>query len=56
MRLEVRKLLYDACEAGRAVVAFVEGKTVSDYQGDLLLRSAVERQLLSSERHWLSLS
>lgn len=37
--------LADMLAAARAVVAFIEGKTLADYQADLLLRSAVERQV-----------
>lgn len=35
----------DMLAAARAVVAFVQGKTLGQYQSDLLLRSAVERQV-----------
>lgn len=45
MRLEARKLLIDAISAGRAVTQFVSGRNLDDYRADLLLRSAVERQL-----------
>ena len=45
MRLESKKYLYDIAEAAKLVAAFIAGKTYSDYQGDALLRSAVERQL-----------
>lgn len=44
MRVEAAKLLVDARNAGRAVLEFVKGKSLSDYRADLLLRSAVERQ------------
>ncbi|GIV02820.1 MAG: hypothetical protein KatS3mg015_1650 [Fimbriimonadales bacterium] len=45
MRVEAAKLLVDARNAGRAVLEFIEGKSLSDYRADLLLRSAVERQM-----------
>lgn len=37
--------LLDMLTAARAVSAFVAGRTWEDYQADLLLRSAVERQV-----------
>lgn len=40
-----RAYLWDMLTASRAVVAFVQGKTLDDYLGDLMLRSAVERQV-----------
>jgi uncharacterized protein with HEPN domain len=40
-----RVLLLDMLSASRAVVSFVQGRTWDDYQHDLLLRSAVERQV-----------
>ena len=39
------KLLVDIRKAGLAVLSFVQGKSLDDYAKDLLLRSAVERQL-----------
>jgi uncharacterized protein with HEPN domain len=44
MRRE-QALLWDICHAADAVAAFARGKTLEDYQGDQLLRAAVERQL-----------
>lgn len=37
--------LWDMLEASRAVLDFVRGRTFDDNEGDLLLRSAVERQI-----------
>jgi uncharacterized protein with HEPN domain len=37
--------LLDMLNAARAVQAFIAGRTFADYQADLLLRSAVERQI-----------
>lgn len=37
--------LVDMRVAGEAVMSFVQGKTREDYRRDLLLRSAVERQI-----------
>lgn len=37
--------LWDMLTAARAVQTFVQGRTIADYLGDLMLRSAVERQL-----------
>lgn len=36
--------LYDVLRAAKAVQQFVADKTLDDYRGDLMLRSAVERQ------------
>jgi uncharacterized protein with HEPN domain len=44
MRLESRKYLHDILQACEAIGQFVEGKRFADYNHDLLLRSAVERQ------------
>ena len=38
------KLLQDVVDAGEAIRSFVAGKDLADFQGDLLLRSGVERQ------------
>lgn len=45
MRNESAKLLWDASEAARAVRTFTDGVTKEQFFADLLLRSAVERQL-----------
>jgi len=37
--------LWDMLQACRNVVAFIEGRTEAEYTCDLLLRSAVERQV-----------
>ena len=46
MRIEALKFLYDIQQACRAVAQFTAGKTLADYEADLLLRSGVERQLM----------
>jgi uncharacterized protein with HEPN domain len=40
-----RVYLWDMLTATRAVVDFTRGRTLADYESDLLLRSAVERQI-----------
>lgn len=45
MHDDARKLVWDARQAIGRVLDFTRGKSFSDYQADLLLRSAVERQL-----------
>ncbi|GAA3670443.1 HepT-like ribonuclease domain-containing protein [Microbacterium marinilacus] len=45
MRLESAKLLWDAVEAAKAVRTFTDGVKKERFFADLLLRSAVERQL-----------
>lgn len=37
--------LWDMLEAARNVASMVDGKTFADYENDLVLRSAVERQV-----------
>lgn len=44
MRLEAKKYLYDVQQATELIRTFTSDKTVTDYEGDALLRSAVERQ------------
>ncbi len=46
MRSESRKYLYDILRACEAIGHFIQGKRFADYDSDLLLRSAVERQLM----------
>lgn len=45
MPRDVRVYLYDVLSSCKAAATFVEGKTFDNYAADLLLRSAVERQL-----------
>jgi uncharacterized protein with HEPN domain len=45
MRLESRKLLWDARKAAGLARTFVHRRTLEDYLSDVLLRSGVERQL-----------
>jgi len=40
-----RGYLWDMLTAARAAVSFVQGRTLQEYESDLLLRSAVERQI-----------
>jgi uncharacterized protein with HEPN domain len=44
MEDDVRKHLHDILEACRLIERFTDGKTLEDYRGDSMLRSAVERQ------------
>jgi len=44
MRLEAKKYLYDISEAVELIASFTEDKTLADYERDIMLRSAVERQ------------
>ena len=46
MQLEVKKFLYDVQQACEALEKFATGKSLDDYENDLLLRSGVERQLM----------
>lgn len=45
MRRDPSVYLYDMVTAARLALQSVHGKSLEDYQADLLLRSAVERQL-----------
>ena len=44
MRLECKKYLFDIERAAGLVRDFTQGKTFAEFGGDLMLRSAVERQ------------
>lgn len=44
MRRDPKSLLWDAREAANAIVAMTAGKSFADFDGDIVLRSAVERQ------------
>jgi uncharacterized protein with HEPN domain len=43
-RLEAKKYLYDMQQAARLLTDFTSSKSFDDYQGDSMLKSAVERQ------------
>jgi uncharacterized protein with HEPN domain len=45
MRRDPRADLWDAREAADAIAGFMQGRRFDDYAGDLMFRSAVERQL-----------
>lgn len=44
MQLESKKYLYDILHAAKNLQQFSEGKVFQDYAGNVMLRSAVERQ------------
>lgn len=44
MQLESKKYLYDILQAGTNLRQFTSGKAFSDYEADVQLRSATERQ------------
>lgn len=44
MKITLKKRLLDALNACRAIQSFVEDRTFSEYERNLMLRSAVERQ------------
>ena len=44
MKLEARKYLHDIQCAAGLLAEFAHGKTFADYEGDAMLRSAMERQ------------
>lgn len=45
MNLTTKKLVYDLDHAIDLIISFTEGKLLADYRDDVLLRSAVERQV-----------
>lgn len=45
MRPEAGAHLWDAAEAARLVYEFADGETEADFTSDLVIRSAIERQL-----------
>lgn len=45
MELEARKRLHDVVGAIASIEEFTGGRSLADYEQDLLMRSAVERQL-----------
>jgi uncharacterized protein with HEPN domain len=44
MQADAAKYVWDAKEAARRILRFAASRTVDDYRGDELLRSAIERQ------------
>lgn len=44
MRLESKKYLFDILQAAKRVAEFTRNRQFSEYEGDALLRAAVERQ------------
>ena len=46
MPRDPKRYLYDIGQAIGAIREFIKGKTFTDYQRELLLRSAVERQVI----------
>jgi uncharacterized protein with HEPN domain len=44
LRRDPNSLLWDAREAAEVIVTITAGKSFSDFEGDIVLRSAVERQ------------
>ena len=45
MQPDARKLLFDIAQAGELIVVFAAGKDFSDYEGEPMLRPAIERQI-----------
>ena len=45
MQPDIRRFLYDIRIASEALIEFARGRSLDNYQDDLLLRSGVERQL-----------
>jgi uncharacterized protein with HEPN domain len=44
MQLEAKKYLHDIRQAAELIAGFVAGKTFADYEGNAMIRAAVERQ------------
>ena len=45
MKLETKKYLYDISRAAKSAAQFVNGRSFDEYTSDIMLCSAVERQL-----------
>jgi uncharacterized protein with HEPN domain len=48
MQRDQRAYLWDICNSADLIFGFIANRTLADYKQDLMLRSAVERQLESS--------
>jgi uncharacterized protein with HEPN domain len=46
MQLDARKYLFDVLTACDAILGFIRDRDFTEYEADLMLRSAVERQLM----------
>jgi uncharacterized protein with HEPN domain len=44
LRRDAEKFLWDAGEAANVIAVMTDGKTFADFDGNIMLRSAVERQ------------
>lgn len=44
MQVEAKKFLYDIQRASELIANFIAGKTLAEYEEDIMLQSAVERQ------------
>jgi uncharacterized protein with HEPN domain len=44
VKRDPKSLLWDACDAANAIAVMTAGKTFAEFAGDIVLRSAVERQ------------
>jgi uncharacterized protein with HEPN domain len=44
MARDPRAYLWDASEAAKAIASFTDRRTLQEYEADIMLRSAVERQ------------
>jgi uncharacterized protein with HEPN domain len=45
MQPRTKAALFDVAQAAIGIAQFIEGKTLKDFKNDLMLRSAIERQL-----------
>lgn len=46
MQLDAKKYLFDVVTACDAILGFIRDRDFTEYEADLMLRSAVERQLM----------
>ena len=44
MKRDPKVLLWDARESAKAIAGMTDGKSFTDFDGDIVLRSAIERQ------------
>jgi uncharacterized protein with HEPN domain len=55
LKRDAKSLLWDAREAAEAIAAITAGKSFADFNDDIILRSAVERQFAEASQNFIAL-